>query len=71
MKKIQILLAALVAVVMCSFRFKTEATVDIKVVRNGQQDWSLTTKLRSSSAPTMQMAIVTRSSVLQLRPETN
>lgn len=37
MKKIQILLAALVAVVMCScVKFKTEATVDIKVVRNGQ-----------------------------------
>lgn len=37
MKKIQILLAALVAVVMSScVGFKTEATVDIKVVRNGQ-----------------------------------
>lgn len=37
MKKIQILLAALVAVVMCScVGFKTEATVNIKVVRNGQ-----------------------------------
>ena len=37
MKKIQILLAALVAVVMGScVGFKTEATVDIKVVRNGQ-----------------------------------
>ena len=37
MKKIQILLAALVAVCMSScVNFKTEATVDVKVTKNGQ-----------------------------------
>lgn len=37
MRKIQILFAALVAVVMCAcVQFKTEATVDVKVTKNGQ-----------------------------------
>ena len=37
MKKIQILLAALVAVLMCScVKFKTEATVDVTVMKNGK-----------------------------------
>lgn len=37
MRKIQILLAALVAVMMCScVNYKTEATVDVKVTKNGQ-----------------------------------
>ena len=36
MRKIQILLAALVAVVMSSCTFKTEATVDVEVVKNNQ-----------------------------------
>ena len=36
MRKIQILLAALVAVVMSSCTFKTEATVDVEVTKNNQ-----------------------------------
>ena len=36
MKKIQILLAVLVAVLMCSCRSKTEATVDVTVMKNGK-----------------------------------
>ena len=36
MRKIQILLAALVAVVMSSGTFKTEATVDVEVTKNNQ-----------------------------------
>lgn len=36
MRKIQILLAALVAVVMSSCTFKTEATVDVEVTKNNR-----------------------------------
>ena len=36
MRKIQILLAALVTVVMSSCTFKTEATVDVEVTKNNQ-----------------------------------
>ena len=36
MRKIQILLAALVAVLMSSCTFKTEATVDVEVTKNNQ-----------------------------------